>query len=258
MGFQARLGIFEGPLDILLLLVRRGEIDPREISAAQVVEQFLAYLAQDQRDFLGEAAEFLALVSLLLELKSQQLLPHPEESLVEAECQQEERLVERLLAYEQYRRAAIALEERARRWRDCFPRMVSEPEPEALSPFSTELPSVWDLFTAFQRVLEEAEAARPANIVYDDTPIQVYMERILAKVAERGRASFRELFASGMNRATLVSMLLALLELVAEGKLVVEQRELFGEIWLVQPPQSQSRPGEAGKPQEATHHPLAR
>lgn len=233
MGFQARLKIFEGPLDILLLLVRRGEIDPREISAAEVVEQFLAYLAQDQGDYLGEAAEFLALASLLLELKSQQLLPHPEESLVEVECQQEERLIERLLAYEQYRRAAVVLEERARRWRECFPRMVSEPEPEGKPPLPAELPSVWDLFTAFQRILEEAEAARPANIVYDDTPIHVYMERILAKVGERGRASFRELFTPGMNRATLVSMLLALLELVAEGKLAVEQKELFGEIWLV-------------------------
>ncbi len=128
MPFEARLAIFEGPLDILLLLVRRGEIDPREVPVAEVVEQFLQYLVGVSGDHCRRAGEFLALMSLLLEVKSQQLLPHPEEAPVEIEYRQQERLVERLLSYEQYRRAALLLEQRAHQWRQCFPRMAPEPE----------------------------------------------------------------------------------------------------------------------------------
>ncbi len=233
MPFQARIGIYEGPLDILLLLVRRGEIDPREVPVAEIVEQFLAFLAQGCEDFLGEAGDFLALVSLLLEVKSQYLLPHPEEAAVEVEYQQQERLVERLLAYEQFRRAAMVLEEKARQWWNCFARMVREPEPDEPAPAPLEVPSVWDLLAAFQKVMDEAEASKPTNIVYDDTPIHVYMDRVLTQLQSRGRKAFRELFSAGMTRATLVSMLLAVLELVVLGKVVVEQKELFGEIWLV-------------------------
>lgn len=243
MAFQARIGIFEGPLDILLLLIRRGEIDPREVPVADIVEQFLGFIAREGVDLLGEAGDFLALVSLLLELKSQYLLPHPEEAPVEVEYREQERLVERLLAYEQFRRAAIALEERARQWRNCFPRLVQEPEDDRPEAPPLEVPSVWDLLAAFQKVLEEAEASKPANILYDEVPIHVYMERILAQLQARGRVAFRELFAAGMTRATLVSMLLAVLELVVMGKVVVEQKELFGEIWLV--PRADSSVGPA-------------
>ncbi len=233
MSFEAKLDIFSGPLDILLLLVRRGEIDPREIPLAEVVEQFFRYLLQNPDDILGEAAEFLALLSLLLEVKSQYLLPHADESPVEVEYQQQERMVERLLAYEQYRRAALMLEERARRWRDCFPRMVQEPSPGKEVPSVPQGASIWDLFVAFQKVLQEAEAAKPASIVYDEVPIQVYMERIMERIRAKGRIAFRQLFDTGMNRVVMVNMLLAILELVVLQKIAVEQPELFGEIWLV-------------------------
>jgi segregation and condensation protein A len=233
MSFEAKLEIFEGPLDILLLLVRRGEIDPREIPVAEVVEQFFRYLLQNPDDLLGEASEFLALLSLLLEVKSQYLLPHADESPVEVEYQQQERMVERLLTYEQYRRAALMLEERARRWRDCFPRMVQEPPPEKEVPSVPQAASIWDLFVAFQKVLQEAEAAKPASIIYDEVPIQVYMERIMEKIRAKGRIAFRQLFDAGMNRVVIVNMLLAILELVVLRKIAVEQPELFGEIWLV-------------------------
>jgi segregation and condensation protein A len=233
MSFEAKLTIFQGPLDILLLLVRRGEVDPREIPVAEVVEQFFQYLVQNPEEFLAEAGEFVALLSLLLEVKSQYLLPHADESPVEIEYQQQERIVERLLTYEQYRRAALMLEERARKWRDCFPRMVHDLTPERQPVSALQPASIWDLFAAFQKVLQEAEAAKPASIIYDEVPIHVYMERIMESIRAKGRIAFRQLFDARMSRVTVVNMLLAILELVVLRKIAVEQPQLFGEIWLV-------------------------
>ncbi len=92
---------------------------------------------------------------------------------------------------------------------------------------------LWDLVSAFGRIIRDREAARPSSIVYDDTPIHVYMARIHEQLVARGRLAFSELFRPGMHKSTLVGMFLAVLELVRHFNIRAEQNDQFGEIWLL-------------------------
>ena len=92
---------------------------------------------------------------------------------------------------------------------------------------------LWDLVSAFGRIVRDSQAARPSNIVYDDTPIHVYMAEIQARLLQQGQLTFRELFRPGMHRSALVGIFLAVLELVRHERVRTEQNDLFGEIWIL-------------------------
>ena len=92
---------------------------------------------------------------------------------------------------------------------------------------------LWDLVSAFGRIMRESEAAKPSSIVYDDTPIHVYMGRIHARLLETGRLAFRDLFDPSMHKSSLVGIFLAILELVRHHHVRVEQNALFGEVWIL-------------------------
>ena len=92
---------------------------------------------------------------------------------------------------------------------------------------------LWDLVSAFGRIIRDTELTKPSNIVYDETPIHVYMSRTHARLKEKGRLAFRDLFEAGMHKSTLVGIFLAVLELVRHGQVRVEQNDLFSEIWLL-------------------------
>ncbi len=92
---------------------------------------------------------------------------------------------------------------------------------------------LWDLVSAFGRIIRENVATRPSNIVYDDTPIHTHMERIHARLIERGHLAFSDLFDAGMHKSKLIGVFLAVLELVRHHRVRVEQNDLFGEIWLL-------------------------
>jgi segregation and condensation protein A len=144
-------------------------------------------------------------------------------------------LVRRLLEYKKYRDAASLLEERSRRWRERYPRLADDVPSHERDPASEPIHEVelWDLVSAFGRIMRETEAARPSSIVYDDTPIHVYMSRIHARLQEAGRLRFRDLFQPSMHKSTMIGIFLAILELVRHAQIRVDQNALFGEIWIV-------------------------
>ena len=112
--------------------------------------------------------------------------------------------------------------------------------PAALSPDQQPLRRVelWDLVSAFGRIMRDNLAVKPSNIVYDETPIHVYMAEIKARLAERSRVAFREFFRPGMHKSALVGMFLAILELVRHHHVRTEQNLLFGEIWILPGPET--------------------
>ncbi|MFZ5832547.1 MAG: segregation and condensation protein A, partial [Planctomycetota bacterium] len=144
-------------------------------------------------------------------------------------------LVRRLLEYKRYRDAASVLEERSRAWQQRFARQAPDlpPRERNLADEPIAEVEVWDLVSAFGRIIRETEAGRVSSIVYDDTPIHVYMSSIYRRLVERGQLSFRDLFEPEMHKSTLVSIFLAVLELVRHHHVRVEQNQLFGEIWLL-------------------------
>jgi len=186
----------------------------------------------EQCDF-NAVGDFLAVASSLIEIKSQQVLPRADEVENEVEDPRRE-LVARLLEYKKFRDAASILEEQSRNWQKQFVRQSSDLPPRRQDVAEQPIHEVelWDLVSAFGRIIRDTQASKPPNIVYDDTPIHVYMASIRAKLIERGRLAFTDLFDATMHKSTLVGIFLAILELVSSNQISVEQEGLFGEIWI--------------------------
>ncbi len=235
MNFRVDLDLFRGPLDLLLYLVRKHELDVSDIRIAVVTEQFLEYIAILEQIDVDAVGDFLDMASLLIEMKSRAVLPS-EEEVVEAELEDpRQELVRRLLAYKQYRDAASMLEERSREWRERFPRLASDLPDRRIAPEDQPIQEVelWDLVSAFGRVLKAKHAvAGPESIRYDDTPIHVYMQRIDGRLRRDGKMPFTAFFESAVHRSKLVGMFLAVLELVRHQHARAAQPALFSEIWL--------------------------
>jgi len=235
MEFSVQLDIFRGPLDLLLYLVRKHEVAVTEISVAVIAEQFLRFLEGLDSLDVDVAADYLAMASWLAELKSYELLPHAEE-LPDDEVLSEPRqeLVRRLLEYKRYRDLACVLEERAKEWQKQYRRLSDDLGPRDRDPADEPLEDVhvWDLVNAFVRVLQENELQTGTTLVYDDTPLQVFIEQVYRQLLERQHIAMSELFYPGMHKSTLIGVFMACLELVRFGYAHIEQHALFDEIHL--------------------------
>ena len=234
MDFRVDLDMFRGPLDLLLYLVRKHELEIVDIPIATITDQFLEYLAVIEQLDVGAVGDFLAMASTLIEIKSHQVLPCSDEVEDHLDDPRKE-LVRRLLEYKRFRDAASILEERSRCWQRRYPRLGSDlpPRDRNLAEEPIHEVELWDLVSAFGRIIRDTELAKPSNIVYDDTPIHVYMARIYSRLHDRGQLAFSDLFQSSMHKSTLIGIFLAVLELVRHARVRLEQNELFGEIWLL-------------------------
>lgn len=233
MDFQVDLAVFRGPLDLLLYLVRKHEVEIAEIPIASITEQYLDYLAILEQLDVNAVGDFVAMASLLIEIKSQIVLPRADEVEEEIEDPRQE-LVRRLLQYKEYRDAASVLEERGRAWQQRYPRLVDDlpGRQRDLAEEPIQEVELWDLVSAFGRIMRATVAAQPASIVYDDTPIHVHMQRIHSELTQRGSLAFSSLFEAGMHKSKMIGIFLAVLELVRHHRVRVDQNQVFGEIWL--------------------------
>jgi segregation and condensation protein A len=238
MDYNVELEAFHGPLDLLLFLVKRHEVDIRDIPIARVAEQFLEYLNVLQLIDVEWAGEFLVMAATLMEIKSKMLLPRSEEDQAEEDDPRLE-LVKQLIEYKKYKEAAALLEDQAERQLTRLSRLPAE-SARPLDPAAQPLSRVelWDLVSAFGRLMRETSALQPRTIVLDETPIHVHMERILELLHRRGRTPFTAIFLPPHTRGRLLGLFLATLELIKANRVVADQAELFGEIWFGLSPQS--------------------
>ena len=184
--FRVELDMYRGPMDLLLYLVRKHEVEITDIPIAPITEQFLAHLEILQALQVDLVGDFLDVASTLMEIKSRMLLPRADEVLEPLDDPRQE-LVARLLEYKRFKDAASLLDEQAangsnatRAWRDQSERPLDTAEEPVQGV------EVWDLVSAFGRILKERATAPTSNIRYDDTPIHVYMEQIHAILREHG------------------------------------------------------------------------
>lgn len=254
IDFRVDLNVFRGPLDLLLYLVRQHEVEIVDIPIATITDQYLEYLALIEQIDVNAVGDFLAMAALLIEIKSQQVLPRCDEVEGEIEDPRQE-LVRRLLEYKKYRDAASMLEEQSRDWQQHYSRLAPDiPQRERnLAGEPIHEVELWDLVSAFGRIMRETELARPSSIVYDDTPIHVYMSRIYARLMLAGQLSFHDLFQPGMHKSKLVGMFLAVLELVRHHRVRIEQNTLFGQIWILPSLESSSTPLDLSNVDEYEH-----
>jgi segregation and condensation protein A len=232
MDYRVELDTFRGPLDLLLFLVKRNEVDLSDIPMARIVEQFLEYLEAIKVIDVEGAGEFLVMAATLMEIKSKMMLPRSAEEQAAEEDPRLE-LVKQLIEYKKYKEAAVLLEEQARRQMARLPRTAVDAPPQPdLAQQPLRRVELWDLVSAFGRLMRETAALQPRPIIMDETPIHVHMERILELLRERGRITFRELFTPPMGRGRLLGLFLALLELIKGRRVEAEQPERFGDITL--------------------------
>jgi len=231
--FSATLPFYQGPLDLLLHLVRKRELDILDIPIAAILEQYLDYLAVLEHININNIGDFLAMASVLIEIKSFKSLPGEEVAEVEVETPKQE-LVKQLLEHKQYCEAARTLQKRSENWQLRFPRFAND-LPQRSRNFSDEPIqeiTIWDLVSAFGRVLRECLPQAEHKIIYDDTPITTHMNRIHHRLQIERRVAFRQLFLPGQHKSTLVGIFLASLELVRHEFANVYQDFNFGEIEL--------------------------
>ena len=247
--YTVRLGTFEGPLDLLLYLIRRAEVDIHDIPIVEITDQYLDAIADIDAEAsldIDAAGEFLVMAATLVELKSRTLAPRraegedgegESESLEESDPRQE--LVRQLLAYQRYRSAAGDLDDRREAFSSRWPvriRIGEAREETPSEPPSLELEDVHagDLFAAFERIMEAIDPTRLGEhaVEYDDTPIALHQEDLLDRVQRHpdGRLSLREAF-EGRTRGAMIGLFLALLELARQRKVVFHQVDV-GEIVL--------------------------
>lgn len=234
MSFRVALDSFRGPLDLLLYLVRKNEIDVADIPLAPVAEQFLEYLEVLEELDVNAVGDFLEMASTLMEIKSRLILPRGGEESETLEDPREE-LVQRLLDYKRYRDAASMLDEQSRQWQLRYPRLANDVPPRELDLAGQPIKELelWDLVSAFSRIVRDTQSRQPTSIVYDDTPLQVYMRRIHSRLLEQRRVALSEMFQPGMHKSALIGVFLAVLELVRHHGVRTEQQHSHGEIWIL-------------------------
>jgi len=253
MDYQVDLQVFRGPLDLLLYLVKRNEVDVFDIPIARIAEQFLRYLEVLQVIDVERAGDFLIMASTLMEIKSKLLLPRTAEE--EAEEDPRSELVRQLLEYKKFKDAAALLERQAEEQALRFPRQSMDEAPTPIDPAQQPIRQVelWDLVSAFGRLLRETLAVEPKEIIYDETPLHVHVEHILNRLGERPRMPFAELFDPPHTRGRLVGLFLAILELIKAQRIGVEQHSQFAEIWVqIRSQESGIRSQESGIRSETT------
>lgn len=241
--YNVKIDAFEGPLDLLLHLINRLEIDIYDIPVAEITEQYLLYIHTMKELQLDIASEYLVMAATLLAIKSKMLLPKHEEELFEEtyeNAQDEnpmEELVERLIEYRKYKEAAIdfkALEEERGL-------MFTKP-PSDLSDFAKDIQpekidlnvTIYDMIGAFQKLLRRQKLQKPLStkIARQEIPIEQRMSEILNDLREfKGKKSFTTLFPNS-DREQIVVTFLAVLELIKRKEIIIEQEGNFSEIFL--------------------------
>ena len=239
--YRVELEIFTGPLDLLLYLVRRHEVEIVDLPVAEIARQFQEFLDVLQHLDLDLVGDFVVMASTLAEIKSRVVLPNEAENEepVEVTSTGDPRsdLIQQLLEYKKFKEAAFALQERAAEWQERYPRLANERPKSKKDPSQDRFKEVelWDLVSALGRILKRQEIETESTIRYDETPIQTYVEAIGARVRSEQRVDFTSLFDGETIRSKIVGMFLAVLELVRHHGYRAEQQDEFGEI-VLRPP----------------------
>jgi segregation and condensation protein A len=230
-GRWFKLPVFEGPLDLLLHLIKKNELDPQEVTASVVTEQYLEYLELLDSLNLDVAGEYLVMAATLLLIKSFALLPY-QGAADEEEAEELKRdLIDRLLEYQRYREAAFKLAERPLVGRDVFvaPGEKLETEAEEIPIYDV---SIFDLVEALRTVLARLIEESPRELNLRDIPVARCIPAIMARLDESARVEFIALFDDAHDRPMVVAFFLALLELIRRGQVRAWQEAAFGPIWL--------------------------
>lgn len=235
MSYEIKLDIFEGPLDLLLYLIRKNEIDIYNIPIALITEQYLSYLDLMRSLNLDLAGEYLVLASTLVHIKSKLLLPPAEGEGEEEEGEDPRKeLVRQLLEYQAFKEAALHLDERPLLERDVFTRGALAEAPVSSGEEEEEMTEVdiFELVSAFRRIIAGLDLREDLEIDAEKMSLTDRINEILEKLSEQGQITFAELLGDRVDRRRIIYTFLAILELMKLRMIRAYQSGPFGAIRL--------------------------
>ena len=264
--YKVKFEVFEGPLDLLLYLIKKEEVDIYEVNLTNLATQFIEYIETMRMLDLEIAGEFLVMAATLMYIKSRELLPVDQQVQVEGEDEGEDprwELIRQLVEYKKFKDAASRLQVLEEHQENVYPRLPGKLEFDSDQPLPKPEVSIFDLLNAVNQVLQRFNRQREdlRDIYEDKWSVSEKIEQVLRIVTERSPIKFSELFEGVTSRSEVVCTFLALLELMRLKQLACTQTEAFGEIEVrrgaSQPPALEPEPVDAvaANPQSAIRNP---
>lgn len=236
MAYKIKLDIFEGPLDLLIYLVKKDHLNIYDIPIAEVTEQYLAYLELMRLLDLGIAGEFLVMAATLMQIKSRMLLPRDEAAeQEEEEDDPRQELIQRLLEYQRFKEIASELRQRELKAKEQFrrpPSATSSPGLDSSGEVYFEA-NIFDLINAFTQALKEVPRELFYEVIKDEFTVDQKIHDILHLLLKQETLILTELFRQAKNKLEIIATFLAVLELIRLKEILVRQKGLFGEIEII-------------------------
>ncbi|MFH1655345.1 MAG: segregation/condensation protein A [Candidatus Omnitrophota bacterium] len=236
MSYKIKLDFFEGPLDLLLYLIKKNEVNIYDIPISTITEQYLQYIEVMKLLDLDIVGEFLVVAATLMQIKSKMLLPQPDESPEEEIEDPRAELINRLLEYQKYKDAADDLRQREIARKNLFTR---EPDKKTEERFLREPGEVYfeanlfDLISAFSKAMKEVPREIFYEVMRDEFTVDQKIHDILHILLEEPEISLQTIFLKAVNKLEIIASFLAILELIRLKEITIIQRQLFGEIRIL-------------------------
>lgn len=237
MKYRIHLQNFDGPLDLLLFLIRKNEVDIYDIPMAEITQQFMEYLEAIEMLDLDHASDFILMAATLIRIKVQMLLPKPEvEDDEEAEDPRQE-LVQRLLEYQRFKESAAELGDLEIEQRDFFKlanyEFLDDEQPEEVEPLGKSDVNLYDLMSVFVEVLKRVPPVLEHTVERIPVTIEDQAKIILNFLETQGRVLFKDILLKHVKeKIILIVTFIAMLELVKGKQVALNQNQPFSEIWI--------------------------
>ena len=259
MEYRVELDVYNGPLDLLLYLIKRDELDIYDIPIARITETYMQYvnmlkdLSSEQGLDINIAGDFLVMAATLMEIKSALLLPkapvaeNGETSAAAELADPRYELVQKLLEYKQFKNTAMMLDQQHKSHQNRYPRIPAkfENDEDELPPVDLDEVQMWDLLEAFSRLMKEVGGRKAMHeVTYDDTPIDLHAADIEDRLQREGKLTLKALILGRTSRSEMIGVFLALLELIRQKKILIKQNEMLGDIEIEPAPPEHRRTSE--------------
>ncbi len=250
--YRVELDVFNGPLDLLLYLIKRDELDIYDIPIVRITDSYMQYIEMlktirsEHGLDINVAGDFLVMAATIMEIKSALLLPKPpveatgEHSAAQDLADPRFELVQQLLEYKRFKDNAMMLEFQQHQHEARFPRIPAKFEGQGDEPPPVDLDEVqiWDLLSAFDRLMKDIGGRKKFHeVTYDDTPIDLHAADIEDRLTREGKLTLSQLVVGRKSRSEMIGVFLALLELIREKKILVTQPEALGDVEIVPAPE---------------------
>ncbi len=247
MDYRVELDVFNGPLDLLLYLIKRDELDILDIPIARITETYISYvdvmrsMHREHGIDIDAIGDFIVMAATLMEVKSAMLLPTPPSvsddgapSAAEQLADPRAELIKQLLEYKHFKDQSALLDRQRNQFENRFPRkpvLRDVPGSDEPPPLDLDEVQIWDLLQAFGRIMGEIGQRKTVHeVIDDDTPMDLHAADIEDRLTREGAVTLRQLLGERRNRAEMIGVFLALLELIREKRIVTRASETSEEI----------------------------